>query len=119
MLAHGYTHRGEPSISSLARAAGLSVETTRRFIHHQGEPAPGTVVALTEALGEDMSWWAGLRTSGDVYVGPDQSRYLDQRQRLAITELINAFVRSSLVGRVAVDDEAAGVEIRSHERHYR
>lgn len=102
MAVKRYSHRGEPSISALARAADLSVETTRRFIHRIGEAEAATVAALSEAIGEDVAWWVGGKPVGELYTGPDQSRYLDERQRLALTEIINAFVKGdSDVGKSA------------------
>jgi hypothetical protein len=91
----GFTHRGEPSISALARAAGLSVETTRRYIHRVGESHAETIAALSKAMRQDVSSWVGSTEAGEPFVGPDASRWLDDRQRVALTELINSFVKGA------------------------
>lgn len=110
MMAHGFSHRGTPSISALARKADLSVETVRRFIRQTGVPEAATVAALSGLLGEVfVSGWMGTPTAGDLYSGPDVSRYLNDRQRAAITELINSFVKSH----VGISDEPPDVEVRA------
>lgn len=60
MMRHGFTHRGLPSMSKLAMAAGVSTETVRRFIFNVGVADAATIVAVSTAMGEDMSDWAGV-----------------------------------------------------------
>lgn len=103
MIRLGFAHRGAPSISRLAEAAGISMETARRYVHGVGQPEPATTAALSTAMREDVSTWAGQQTAGAVYVGPDSSRLLDDRQRGALTELINAFVKGARHNVVMVD----------------
>jgi len=91
----GYVHRGQPSISRLAREADLSVETVRRFVHRIGKADAETVAALSKAMRQDVSSWVGSREAGEPFVGPDSSRWLDDRQRHALTELINSFVKGA------------------------
>lgn len=115
MMEHGYSHRGIPSISALARKADISVETARRFIHKAGVPEAATVAALSDLLGDAfVSEWMGTPTAGAVYEGPDVSRYLNERQRLAVTELINAFVKDApeiTHGPITLDSGTADLEI--------
>lgn len=103
MVALRFVYRGTPSISALAREAGVTTETARRFVHKIGEPDADTVVAISKAMREDMSWWIGSRPASEIYVGPKSSRWLDDRQRLALDELIHAFVKG---GSDAGDAEA-------------
>lgn len=97
MMACGFTHRGEPSMSALARDAGLSVETVRRMVHGTGNPDPENVAKVKSSLrGAPVDEWVGLAEIKEIYVGPSSSRMLSARQRVALTELINSMTASEL-----------------------
>lgn len=93
MILCGYVHREAPSVASLARAAGLATETVRRMVNGKGEADPGNVLKVKQALrGAPVETWLGMKPVGEVYVGPPVSRLMDDRQRDALTELINAMM---------------------------
>lgn len=95
MVAKGCVWRGEPSIRALATKAGANVETTRRLVHRMGTPQAEVIIAVSDVLGVDVASWVGVPTPGDLYTGPDDSRFLNPRQRSALTDLIHAFVEGA------------------------
>lgn len=93
MQRRGFTHNGRPSMSALARAAGLSIETVRRLVYGMGAAEADTILKVGGVLGsvEEVARWAGREFAGGPYQPPANSARLTERQRRALDELINAF----------------------------
>lgn len=76
----------------IAGEADVSHTTVRRMVLGIGVPSASSIAAVSKALRRDVSPWLGRKPTGEPYVGPDSSRHLSERQRLALTELINALL---------------------------
>lgn len=80
------------TLRGLADRSQVPHTTVRRLILGIGTPSASTIAKVSDALGVDVSRWVGRKATGDPYVGPDASRHLNERQRAALTELINALL---------------------------
>ena len=88
MRQRGFTHNDKPSIRSLARSAGVTVNAVSRVIFREnfGED---TVVRVGEALGDEtfVAEWVSVDL-GSEYMPPVAARKLTSRQRLLVDDLI-------------------------------
>ena len=88
MRQRGFTHNDKPSIRSLARSAGVTVNAVSRVIFREnfGED---TVVRVGEALGDEtfVAEWVSVDL-GSEYTPPVAARKLTSRQRLLVDDLI-------------------------------
>lgn len=79
-----------PSLSSLAKACGIHTSTISSAIKGTDrQPSAATIVALTEALGDDVAGWLG-EDHAVAWEPPAESSLLTSRQRKAVEEIIRA-----------------------------
>lgn len=120
MERRGFTkRRGEgASASALAEAVGLHTSTVTSLLKHGRISRPQTADKVAEALGVSAGRLMSMigRTGGELYVGPEASRLMTERERTALTEYILATTedRKAVTGNVehpapidSADDESA------------
>lgn len=109
MIDQDLVDRGSPSLSALARASGVSVETVRRMVYGMGESGPTSVEAVAAALHVNVrkvtEWVGQSRSVASAYVPPVEANLLSARQRKAVDELIRSIAAGQ---RKAQRDEDAG-----------
>lgn len=92
--AQATTRSGRPSITALARIAGLGVETTRRLLYGMGSASVESVSKVADALHIDVRevsrWAAQSRAVKAPYGVPAEADLLTDRERRAVTDLIRA-----------------------------
>ena len=88
MQQRGFTHNNKPSIRSLARAAGVTVNAVSRVIFRSNY-GEDTAVKVGEAIGdpEFVADWISVDL-GSEYQPPVAARKLTARQRLLVDDLI-------------------------------
>lgn len=100
-----------PSISQLARDAGVSVETARRIVYGtRANPSEETMRRIASALRIPASLageWVGLTLHDRQapYEPPREASLLSQRQREAVDEVIRLFAAGN---RERTDSEGLG-----------
>ncbi|PRZ15186.1 helix-turn-helix domain-containing protein [Nesterenkonia sandarakina] len=80
------------SVNALAAASGIHVDTVKSIIQGGRASRPKTVDAVASALGVTSSQlleYAG-NPGGEVYVGPEATRRMSDRERAALTEFLLA-----------------------------
>ncbi|MGJ9405298.1 helix-turn-helix domain-containing protein [Nesterenkonia aurantiaca] len=80
------------SVNALAAASGIHVDTVKSILQGGRASRPKTVEAVAGALGITSSQLlehAGT-TGGEIYVGPDVTRRMSDRERAALTEFLLA-----------------------------
>lgn len=97
-----------PSISALARRAGLSVETVRRMIIGEGVPEPVKVEAVARALHRAPStvsrWVRQRRTVDQPWVPPEDAVLLNSDDRSALDRLVRVMVSDRKRMRALTDE---------------
>lgn len=94
-----------PSLSRLAETCGMHTSTISSAIKGTGRtPSAGTVVALTEALGEDVADWLGAPRVKSWEL-PAEASLLTDRQQKAVVELIKSMTEQR--EEVGSDDRSA------------
>lgn len=88
---------GEPSMSSLAREAGVHISTLTKIVNGTTRsPETDTVTKVADALEVPfvtVAQWIGLAwTDTEPYEPPKESALLNARERLAVTEIIRCMV---------------------------
>ena len=123
MVERGFTDpryaQDRPSMSRLAESLDIHTSTVSAAIRGTRRTSPETVVALAEALGDDVAEWLGVEYHGK-WQPPPASSLLTDRQRKAIEELINSMTerQEQHRGNTApiVDEEAATERLRRRAR---
>lgn len=93
----------DPRLSNraIARLAGVSAPTVDRLMNGDVDTKVSNLDAVADVLKirrSEARKLAGLpATDGDPYMGPDESRLLNRRQRDALDELIRAFAMQDSV----------------------
>jgi hypothetical protein len=92
----GFTHNGRPSISKLAGATTLAVETVRRMANGYGTPEQTNVNEVADALGVSriqLNRWIGIaRSVEESYDPPPDADLMDIEQRRAVDRIIQLLV---------------------------
>jgi len=89
MVARGFVRAdGNPNVSTLARRAGVAVETARRAVLGIGHASPDTVARLVQELGPEVHDWLGQEVELGSYEPPREAALLTQRERRALDQLI-------------------------------
>ena len=89
MVARGFVRAdGTPNVSTLARRAGVAVETARRAVLGIGHASPDTVARLVQELGPQVHDWLGQEVELGSYEPPREAALLTHRERRALDQLI-------------------------------
>ena len=80
------------SVNALAAAAGIHVDTATNVLRNGRASRPKNVQAVADALGISSSELLAMagREGGEVYVGPELTRRMTDRERAALTEFLLA-----------------------------
>lgn len=92
-------------MSGLARKVGVHTSTVSAAIHGERGTSSDVVAALARELGADVAGWLGREYHGP-WEPPASSALLNDRQRKAIVEVINAMIERQEQG-----DEAKAAPI--------
>lgn len=97
------------SVNALAVAVGIHVDTVSNILMNGRSSRPKNVQAVADALGVSSSELLAMagREGGEVYVGPDATRFMTDRERAALTE----FLLATLDKRKAVDHNVRDTSI--------
>lgn len=81
------------SLNELSDTAGVHTTTVSRLIIQGTRSRAATVAKIADALGVTSEKLLRIvdRPAGEIYAGPESSRLLSPRQRLAMDELIRSF----------------------------
>lgn len=102
------------SIDALSKSAGVHVDTVKSILEGGRSSRTKTVQKVADALGISASRLSELsgKGGGEVYVGPDVTRHMSQRQRAALTDFLLATLEEKAGGehadRSAPNTRAAG-----------
>ena len=119
--------RKDESIRSVAKRAAADDSVGESTLHPyfrdgHGRPTAQVVKALAKALGiaTDELWiLADMPSDGGPWSPPDESRFMNDRQRQAVAELIRSFVQTQGAAHdveTAPESDAQG-EAPSHEKN--
>lgn len=93
LVERGYVDRrgskGDPSLSALADASGVSTTTISNAIRGSRATSVEVVAALVDKLGPDVADWIGSARI-EEWTPPAEASLLTDRQRKAVEELIRA-----------------------------
>lgn len=97
------------SVNALAVAVGIHVDTVSNILMNGRSSRPKNVQAVADALGVSSSELLAMagREGGEVYVGPDATRFMTDRERAALTEFLLATLEKRKAGGERADSSAS------------